>query len=226
MEEKAIVEQALPKELLGKFVILKITPKGNDITEGLYLHLALVSYTTDGENWTQTIKIELDEDGVAYPLFVNGKNGLIVKKLRSLKYDFKYFDITDNAWRAIYAEQLSKETFRKDYPDTEAMGIDEFETTYTDWLEDVYLWMFQKELGLPKEVAVEPGLQIQLYRTYVPPKEGKQWGNIYVSRRAPKDSPVFTELAPGEVKQIPSELRNKLAVLFGDKSEEDDQVPF
>jgi hypothetical protein len=235
MESKAVVEKSIPRETLGKFVITGVTTmKDKSIRDGLVLNLILLAYQEDPKkDWVKTVVVKkINGDTVAE--LPEGSKGLEANKIRGSRFDFKYKE--GEEWKVIYTSQVSKDAFieelKVDNPDFDSLSPDQIDDEYDDWLQECFLWMLQKELKI--NTPIVPGLQVQLYRTYVPPKTDQKWGNVNVSKFPIKDSTKFADPAPDETKQLPTEvleaITNVMAIEKARRSKakgaKDDDLPF
>jgi len=227
LEQKAIVEKTLPKTFLGKFIITDVKPMtGKTVKDGLQLHLVCVSYLDKPDGvWVPTIAINKEGDQTV-ATFIEGKKGLLVKKLKSPKWDFKYLE--DGQWKVVYKHAFSEEAFveelKEEDPAFDNYTLAQIDEKYHEWLADAILWMMSKELRVP---SIMPGTQVQLFRNYVPPKEGQKYGNVNITKYAPKES-QFEGDSPDEFKTVPQDVFEAILALISEDTKEntDDPLPF
>lgn len=196
----------IPSFTEGRFITVRIVPpKGKSIREGLVATLAMISYKAeDGQDVPLTVVNQLS-DGTYNVEFPRGKRGIMATKYRGPKswYRFKnnktekFYVIGKNdpvtKLNSNLTIEFAEKYLAKNTPDWNNFkeGSTEREDMLDSYFEDMYMYGFAKDYNLEVEEDLKNvpfvGLVTNFYRKYTPPTEGERYGNVIVTKFAPKE---------------------------------------
>lgn len=192
----------IPDFTKGKFMVVRLAhPKGKTIRDGMVATTIMTSY--EGENGSiELVKIQEGPGGYGVT-FPKGKRGLLATKFRGPKSWYRFYNnvedkfyqwgqndpktgVNSNLTLPYVREHLSNKV-----PNWEGLSVTEQDHHVDAYYEQAYFDGLAKDFNL--DIEVNPGLKpevgmvTEMYRRYTPPKEDERYGNVVVTKFAPRE---------------------------------------
>lgn len=219
MGEEVSNGATIPAFIEGKFMLIRLVPpKGKTIRDGLVTTLALISYRDDKDQEIKMVEVDQTTNGytVTFPL---GKRGIMATKFRGPKSFYKFKNNVTEKWYQIGKNdpktfvnskltlEYAQEYLAQNIKDWETFSDIEKDQQIDEYYEDLYMFGLAKDFNLnieSKEDEVPSvGMVTSFYRRYTPPKEGERYGNVIVTKFAPREG---KETLSGENTTVDTEI--------------------